>query len=147
MKKLILVIIALALILIISGSAIPPDAVYFDDLFRGQGENWKAEFINKGAQVFYRKEDILVCDTNTTGKFTLTYIGKEKELWAKSLSYSYDLDGNGSELESNFGKRKRLKKVFIDDNNGLYTYNKTSSILVEVNIDDKTEHFELTRVK
>lgn len=153
MKKLILFIFAIILVSITAGSAILPDAFYFDDLCTGQGANWQAVFINKGAIVFIKNEEgALVCETHSSGKITITYTGDAQELWADHyFSYGYESINSAELLTKSRGESDIKDPILIDNTqtmriNDEFFDKQMAPIQVEVNIDGIIDHFELNRV-
>jgi hypothetical protein len=153
MKKMMLFIFAIILVSITTGSAILPDAFYFDDLCTGQGANWKAEFSNKGAIVFVKNEEgALVCETHSSGRITITYTGDTQELWANQyFSYGYDASISSTEVvltpnETDPNDRVRIDKTLTMRIHNEFFDKHLPPIQVKVDIDGHVDHFELNRV-
>lgn len=76
--------------------------------FVGESENWEAELVFKGEEIFIKDPEGEIDDYNTRNQsdFKLEYKGELSEIAGSSLSYSYYTGSEGSE-----GTRDSLDRV------------------------------------
>ncbi|EDL65749.1 hypothetical protein [Bacillus sp. SG-1] len=99
--------------------------------FVGESENWEAELVFKGEEIFIKdpEGDINDYNTRTQSDFKLEYKGELSEIAGSSLSYSYDTGSEGSE-----GTREDLDKKVIESHGG----SKNGSIIPQDSIIEVT---------
>ncbi len=112
--------------------------------FRGQSENWMGEFKVIATETFTKK-DVVEYDSESEEFFTLTYKGDIEQLQSvEEFKYRYEkLYGAGSQSKTGPPEKVMVRRT---KNKGNAIVRKDEVIKVIVEVDGKTETFELINI-
>lgn len=148
MRKLFVFLITVAMMMTIGGcSSSDKKVIKHDYLFKGENENWQAEYHLDATEVFYREDGILKYDNEAEKKLTISYKKDIAELASvKEVEISYKTRTGGGYLSEEYSGDDFLEKgtfVLKSGGKGGALENKEDIIKVEINLDGKVETIEL----
>jgi hypothetical protein len=119
----------------------------YDYRFVGESEQWEAEYVFKGTEVWGEKDGRRTYSNENNDEFILEYKGPLEELSSlKNIEYSYETSagsGGGTREFDAPPTEKVFKSGGHSENSG--TVNEDDIILVHVKWDNAEETFELHR--
>lgn len=148
MRKLFVFLITVAMMMTIGGcSSSDKKVIKHDYLFKGENENWQAEYHLDATEVFYREDGILKYDNEAEKKLTISYKKDIAELASvKEVEISYKTRTGGGYLSEEYSGDDFLEKgtfVLKSRGKGGALEKQDDIIKVEINLDGEVETIEL----
>lgn len=145
MKKILTVIGALIILTACSNKEI----IKYEYNFSGEGENWQAEYLFKGTEIWGEKNGRGTYSNENSDEFILKFKGNLKELSSvKKLEFTYETSagGGGGTREFDTPPEKIIFKNTGGSKNSAKVY-EDETILVHVKWDNFEESFKLQNNK
>ncbi|MFC4558207.1 hypothetical protein ACFO3D_08275 [Virgibacillus kekensis] len=122
------------------------DVYNYEHLFKGESDNWRAEYHVNAEQVFYEEDDTLKGASESEEVFKLIYKGSLDELAeVNQLEWKYETVAGGGGGTRDFGEHFPDTKVFTQYSGGNGAIEPgDQEIKVSVQWDGNTEEFTLT---
>lgn len=148
MRKLILLLLSGAIIFTIVGcSSADKEVIKHDYLFKGENENWQAEYHIDATEVFYKEDGILKYDNDAEKKLTVSYKKDIVDLASvKLIEISYKSRTGGGTISEEYSGDNFLEKgIFVikTEGHGGALEKQDDIIKVEITLDGKVETIEL----
>lgn len=145
-KRLLRILPFLIIMLLLSGCSNDVKRYYYD--FQGENVNWKAEYIVSTIVTFSENKGVLGVDSESEEIFILTYKGELSDLSKVRLfEYGYESPSDSGKSSAEYANDNQIRtktfKLSSGSKNGSIP-NKDKTYTVTVNIDGRTETFELT---
>lgn len=142
MKK-ILSVLLLVIILSLTG-CIEKNGTINHYIFRGENENWTAEYRVDAVESFCKKDGTLKYSNKEVYRFQITYKNDISELASlKKLTYSYDTGVSKGESSYIIGYPPKNKIFSTGGGSNGSMIDKDAIIQVCIGLDGKTQKFEL----
>lgn len=142
--------VGLVLIILVLAGCSKKDVVKHHYTFQGENKSWKATYVEEGEAVFTEHKGTLDADSWSNYNLEMEYRGQLSDLEnVKHIEISYTTGLSSGNMVADYDKGECPKsKTFSlkGGSNSCRSYDKDDVIQAEVNLDGKTESFELKLV-
>lgn len=147
MKKLIVVLILTILLWGCSKTKDPLNIIRYDYLYRGENENWVAEFKLTGEGIFEEIDGTITYDNEVNKILNVTYkkdLAKLKPI--KKIKITYESNHGKGTITQNFINPPKEKTFVLASKSYGAVGNEEIKVKVTITVDGKTETINLENV-
>lgn len=147
MRKLILLLLSVAIIFTIVSCSADKEVTKHQYTFQGENEDWTSQFNVDGKEVFYKEDGVLKYDSEAEKLFTLKYKHDLADLASiKSIKVSYKHRAGGGSFSETYNDEDTERKgtfTMKSGGKGGTIVKENEVIQVEINIDGETQKMDL----